>query len=224
MAKQRVRSCFSMTPAVPGVKNLGCVFCPGKFFRPRICSAWLRFSMNKLCRVKMPGIALRSSIRCSLQTGTGLQSESLELFDDDSLNSMERPVRVEMIFLNLPLNRSLSLSLEHGPDDLNNWTSVTYYEDARFNDLTTKFADAMSKVPSQKGSWLRKQKRLSQLLKDAREPAKFPAQGCSPTVKISGGCHIRIHERMPNFRVRVIQGQPGMNVEDQVNTSRLHRI
>ncbi len=100
--------------------------------------------------------------KMQLADRTRFQSESLELFDDDSLNSMERPVRVEMIFLNLPLNRSLSL--EHGPDNLNNWTSVTSYEDAWFNDLTTKFADAMGKVPSQKGSWFRKQKGLSQLL------------------------------------------------------------
>ncbi len=136
-----------MTPAVPSVQKSRLRLLSGKVFSSKDLQRVAQIFNEQALQSKDAGHSAAVEYEVQLADRTRLKSESLKLFDDDSVNSMERPVRVEMIFVNVPLKRSLSLSLEHGPDNLNNWTSVKAYEEAWFNDLTTKFADAMGKVP-----------------------------------------------------------------------------
>lgn len=86
---------------------------------------------------------------------TTVESEALDILENDILFNTKRPITVQFSFLNYTLNRRFTLSLNHGDASYGNTIIVSGQEREWINDIFARLTEALNGVIPQE-SWIKR--------------------------------------------------------------------
>jgi len=114
---------------------------------------------------KQQGLAKKSSHHArveytvSFDDRSTYQSNSPEVFDDDSFKTSSRPLSIQMNFVNYENDRQLNLSLSHGDWNSRNLFEISSKEESWLRDTFTSFQESIAIVKPQT-IWLKNHQTL----------------------------------------------------------------